>query len=38
MKNSYNLYSFSFNPSVLGADKLWNDSATQVDLKNKRQT
>lgn len=25
MKNLYNTYSFKSNPSVLGADKLWND-------------
>lgn len=38
MKNSYNFNPFYFNPSVLGADKLWNDSATQVGIKYKRQT
>lgn len=24
MKKSYNTYSFNLNPSVLGADKLWD--------------
>lgn len=37
MKNSNNLYSFYFNPSVLGADKLW-DNATKVGLDKKIQT
>lgn len=26
MKKSYNTYSFNLNPSVLGADKLWDFS------------
>lgn len=37
MKNSYNFYSFPFNPSVLGADKLW-DNTTKVGFDKKIQT
>jgi hypothetical protein len=38
MKNSYNFYSFAFNPSVLGADKLWDNSSTIVGLSKSTQT
>jgi hypothetical protein len=38
MKTSYNFYSFAFNPSVLGADKLWDNSSTIVGLNINTQT
>lgn len=37
MKNSYNFNPFYFNPSVLGADKLW-DKTTVVGFNIKIQT
>lgn len=31
MKNLFNTYSFSYNPSVLGADKLWDFSKVGIN-------
>lgn len=37
MKNSYNFNSLYFNPSVVGADKLW-DNTTRVGFNKEIQT